>query len=677
MTLSSDFVTTSLKGMSMDPSSARNSSQALRGILPEGSTVKPVPLAGTTPPLVVVAGGSTLPVQPTPIQNRAASLAPGTSQTLSKGETPRAPGSSAAGRVESKSVVLPSTSIMRSPGAGTPAPTEAKQEKTWRQSEDPTLKPFLREGQEYIGQEAMKKVIQGTALKGNEAAQIRVPPKPCNGVITEGRTSGLHEIVPTDQGKILSKIQDQARRKVLAEIQSGARSSTALTLFQQVNETYAIGSNDLQRSQNLGKNCKQEIVQLIRDSKVDNPLLRGQLQVATDSYEKQIKTLDDHYKARKEGLEESYQKQKTLIENYCNQQTALLEQEYENSEGLITEHYNNSLRDIESSRQEAVAALIAERNRNPRNRVKGQLPKSEKDSVRRPFDKQKSEAEKNKKEGLERIKKDLDERLQQAQEARDEELSQLEERHDQNLDHVDSWYEEQLAGLDKAYLAKLDGIDQNLAKKIGDLKKLERNQRLQIVAHTGVFPNAAHTKGQDAAHKKLRDEVKAVMDSGPSLSEDAILVRMVGGQLRIMPHGQQIAEDPGITGEVSILSDVRKLSEPLQKAPPEDGKSSEVENPPSRFTFAQLLHSAREKAKARLFKLIKDRKLDGAAPPSPRRAPLQLISSTSYSGGEPVEGEPTEPPSPLPQFSGGHPMADQAAWVTQSLRLKPKEASES
>jgi hypothetical protein len=117
----------------------------------------------------------------------------------------------------------------------TPGDNSAKKQdgnpQEYTQKIDPPLKPFLGSKQNFIGQSAMEKQIQG---KEPTAGDVRVTAS--KGPFQRAG-AGLHEGLPTDQrGKIASE-----KSEVAAGIQSGMRSATDLTLLVDPSTGHATG----------------------------------------------------------------------------------------------------------------------------------------------------------------------------------------------------------------------------------------------------------------------------------------------------------------------------------------------------------------------------------------------------------------------------------------------------
>lgn len=222
----------------------------------------------------------------------------------------------------------------------------------------------------------------------------------------------------------------------------------------------------------------------------------------------------------------------------------------------------------------------------------------------------------------------------------------------------------------------------------------------QIVAHNGVFhPATRHTGGQADAHEQLRIalwEGLAIAD----LSGSELLIHMVNKQLEISVRGKKIMVDVGITGELSVLTQIGMISEPLgrsrltiihreesQRKPlsPEALRAidelltrlglplrPEPVEKTNRAKFAILNHEAREGVKDRV-RALKRRLYPHPGPspdgrtrsPSPSRTPLTVMHRTTYTGGDYEEGYER----PLPEIPTFPTLADESAWVTAPQRL--------
>lgn len=93
----------------------------------------------------------------------------------------------------------------------------------FRQKDDPTLKPHIKRHQEIVGQTAVEKQKRGVTPT---AAEVRVR------AVKRSRTTmgqGLHEPVPTNMRDKIAKIADPAMREEAAHVQSGLRTTPALT----------------------------------------------------------------------------------------------------------------------------------------------------------------------------------------------------------------------------------------------------------------------------------------------------------------------------------------------------------------------------------------------------------------------------------------------------------------
>ncbi|MEM9023524.1 MAG: DUF4157 domain-containing protein [Bacteroidota bacterium] len=94
-------------------------------------------------------------------------------------------------------------------------------EDTYTQSTDPTIKPFLRPGESYMGHRGAKKQLAGQKTRSDD---IRVTAKKSAGL---RGGAGQHEIVPTNMRDEVAK----AKNPVLTGIMSGARTSTSRKMF--------------------------------------------------------------------------------------------------------------------------------------------------------------------------------------------------------------------------------------------------------------------------------------------------------------------------------------------------------------------------------------------------------------------------------------------------------------
>ncbi|MEK8029980.1 hypothetical protein AACH06_04020 [Ideonella sp. DXS29W] len=103
---------------------------------------------------------------------------------------------------------------------------------TYSQTSDSTLQPFLRTGQEMIGQAAHDAQMAGRTPHHDD---VRVPAHQ-SGLTVGG--AGLHEIVPTNRAGQVARAPDNIRES-LAQTMSGARTSTSATMFR----TTADGGN--------------------------------------------------------------------------------------------------------------------------------------------------------------------------------------------------------------------------------------------------------------------------------------------------------------------------------------------------------------------------------------------------------------------------------------------------
>jgi len=242
--------------------------------------------------------------------------------------------------------------------------------------------------------------------------------------------------------------------------------------------------------------------------------------------------------------------------------------------------------------------------------------------------------------------------------------------------------------------------------------KYQADPDKQLVAHSGLFyPASSHTKGQPHAHDQLRKPMEALAD----FSGDELLIYYGNQHLNISPHGKKIMEDPGITGEVSILRQIGGISKPLKqsginfwysKEPfspkllrvPDDFCLDEVQplDPSyselikkllvsiprvepvktSRAKFAIKLHEPREKIKDRLRAVINSISPNpGARPngrirsPSPCRTPIIVDHEATYTGGDYQDGYER----PLPDLPTFPTLADKAAWIMAPQRLGFKD----
>jgi hypothetical protein len=91
----------------------------------------------------------------------------------------------------------------------------------YTQATDPTVTPFLRSGENYMGERGVDKQLSG---KTPLARDIRVDAVKSSGL---SRGSGLHEVVPTNLGGQVSNSGNEA----LIGAQSGFRTSTGQQLF--------------------------------------------------------------------------------------------------------------------------------------------------------------------------------------------------------------------------------------------------------------------------------------------------------------------------------------------------------------------------------------------------------------------------------------------------------------
>ncbi|CAM1356332.1 hypothetical protein [Tenacibaculum halocynthiae] len=94
--------------------------------------------------------------------------------------------------------------------------------KTYSHRKDPSLIPYLTNKETIIREDAVKKQRQ----KQQSLLKIRVAAKKMKNT-TMGQ--GFHEILPTSEGTKVSKITDDKMRDVAAQIQSGMRTTPALT----------------------------------------------------------------------------------------------------------------------------------------------------------------------------------------------------------------------------------------------------------------------------------------------------------------------------------------------------------------------------------------------------------------------------------------------------------------
>jgi hypothetical protein len=240
-------------------------------------------------------------------------------------------------------------------------------------------------------------------------------------------------------------------------------------------------------------------------------------------------------------------------------------------------------------------------------------------------------------------------------------------------------------------------------------QKYQADPDKHLVAHTGLFyPAPSHTKGQDDAHNQLRKPIEDFAE----FSDDQMLIHFVNQHLNISPHGKKIMEDPGITGEVSILSQIGKISKSLQRSginiwyskkpfrpsavkipfdwqiePLNPSYSELIEKllasiprvepvKTSRAKFAIKLHEQREEMKDRVRAVIDSISPNsGASPdgrirsPSPCRTPIELHHETTYTGGDHQDGYER----PLPDLPTFPTLADKAAWITAPQRLGFKD----
>ena len=102
-------------------------------------------------------------------------------------------------------------------------------DKLYRQKTDPTVIPFLRNGESYMGERGSDTQLSGGKAR---AADIRVTAVKSTDLISG---SGLHEILPTNLSQKIGKSDNEA----LIGAQSGARTSTAKQTF--VNEDGEVG----------------------------------------------------------------------------------------------------------------------------------------------------------------------------------------------------------------------------------------------------------------------------------------------------------------------------------------------------------------------------------------------------------------------------------------------------
>jgi hypothetical protein len=91
----------------------------------------------------------------------------------------------------------------------------------YRQEDDPTAKPFLKTGQKYIGEAAIKKQLTGATPDAADVRVASVKPKGSD------YGYGLHEVLPTDTRGKVAKSGNEA----VIGLQSGARTSTEFTFF--------------------------------------------------------------------------------------------------------------------------------------------------------------------------------------------------------------------------------------------------------------------------------------------------------------------------------------------------------------------------------------------------------------------------------------------------------------
>lgn len=227
----------------------------------------------------------------------------------------------------------------------------------------------------------------------------------------------------------------------------------------------------------------------------------------------------------------------------------------------------------------------------------------------------------------------------------------------------------------------------------------QANPNTQIAAHIGVFhPLGEHTKGQDHAHRHLSNAWREAIRF--NLSGKEFLIHMVNQHLEISVRGKKIMVDVGITGELSVLSQIGRISEPLGRSRLTIIYRGESERKPltpdalkaidelltslglplrpepvektNRAKFAILNHEAREGVKDRV--RATKRSIyphPGPSPdgrtrsPSPCRTPLKVMHRTTYTGGDFEEGYER----PLPEIPTFPTLADEAAWVTAPQRL--------
>ncbi|WP_137938365.1 hypothetical protein [Chitinivorax sp. B] len=95
----------------------------------------------------------------------------------------------------------------------------------YAQHTDPTLQPFLSQGETLIGQRAHTKQLNGQTPGPDE---VRVPAK--NSGLTVGG-DGLHEVLPTSNRGDVAKAPLGVVRDTLADIQSGMRTAPSKTFF--------------------------------------------------------------------------------------------------------------------------------------------------------------------------------------------------------------------------------------------------------------------------------------------------------------------------------------------------------------------------------------------------------------------------------------------------------------
>jgi hypothetical protein len=129
-----------------------------------------------------------------------------------------------------KSAVLQLTKGKTAKKAPAPAPgvkkkiTKAKHKPkyvVYNQTADPTLAPYLPKGSSIIASNAVK-----NQRKKQNPGKIRVDARKMKNT-TMGQ--GLHEVLPTSEGPKVSKIAKDPMRDMAAQIQSGMRTTPALT----------------------------------------------------------------------------------------------------------------------------------------------------------------------------------------------------------------------------------------------------------------------------------------------------------------------------------------------------------------------------------------------------------------------------------------------------------------